>query len=266
MPHTITQRHQSEFAPFRTTPWLVPCLLTDAIGVCRLKIFFYVYLGILIPSITLLILGAAIGGAIPNVQSWSDAYAVSNVGGVIYEMLTPARGFGKFIVVLLALSSIGNIAISSYSVSLNLQMLLPFFARIHRIVFVVITLAIMIPCAIKSAESWEESLSNFLAVIGYWAGCFAAVMMEELILIRRMDYSTYDIASWNVRNKLPAGLAAIGASIISFALIVPGMDEAWYVGPIAKHTGDIGFEAAFIVTAIFYWPLRRLEIKWQGHL
>lgn len=232
----------------------------------RLKIFLYVYFGILIPSVTLLILGAAIGGAIPNVPSWAAAYEVSNVGGVIYEMLTPAGGFGKFIVVLLALASIGNIAISSYSVSLNLQMLVPFFARIHRIVFVIVTLAIMIPFAIKAAESWEESLTNFLAVIGYWAGCFAAVLMEELVLIRKLDYSSYDISFWNVRKKLPSGLAAIGASIISFGLVVPGMDEAWYVGPIAKHTGDIGFEVAFVVTAIFYYPLRRLEIKWQGHL
>jgi len=224
------------------------------------------YLGLLLPSVPLLILGAAIGGAVPNVESWSAAYGVSGVGGVVYEMLTPAGGFGKFIVVLLALSVIGNIAISMYSVALNLQMLLPFFAKIPRYVFIVITMAIMIPFAVKAAEEWEESLTNFLAIIGYWAGCFDAVLIEELVVFRRLDYSTYDHGIWNVGRKLPTGLAAIGASILSFGLIVPGMAEVWYTGPIAETTGDIGFELAFVVTAILYLPLRWLEIKVRGHL
>ncbi len=240
--------------------------LTGGARFFRLKIFCCMYFGIVLPSIPLLILGAAIGGAVPNVPSWQAAYDVSGIGGVIYEMLTPAHGFGKFIVVLLALTSIGNIAISTYSISLNIQMFLPFLARVPRIVFIFITLAVMIPCAIKAAEEWEESLTNFLAIIGYWAGCFAAVLIEELVVFRRMDFSTYDHAIWNVGRKLPSGLAALAASILSFGLIVPGMDEVWYVGPIAEHSGDIGFEAAFVVTWICYWPLRWLEIKWRGHL
>jgi len=224
------------------------------------------YFGFLLPSVPLLILGAAIGGAVPNVESWNDAYAVSGVGGVTYEMLTPAGGFGKFIVVLLALSVIGNIAISMYSVALNLQMILPFFARIHRFVFILATMAIMIPFAIKAAEEWEESLENFLAIIGYWAGCYDAVLIEELVVFRKMDYSAYDHSIWNVGNKLPTGIAALGAALISMALVVPGMAEAWYTGPIAETTGDIGFEMALVITGLFYFPLRWLEIKWQGHL
>ena len=219
-----------------------------------------------LPSVPLLILGAAIGGAVPNVPSWADAYEISGIGGIMYEMLTPAKGFGKFIMVLLALSVIGNIAISMYSVALNLQMLVPFFAKVHRFFFITATMALMIPFAIKAAEQWEESLENFLALIGYWAGCFDAVIIEELVIIRKMDYSTYDHGIWNVGRKLPSGIPALLASLISFALIVPGMAEVWYTGPIAETTGDIGFEMAFVVTALFYFPLRWLEIRWRGHL
>lgn len=232
----------------------------------RLKIFTYTYLGFFLPSVPLLILGAAIGGAVPQIPSWSDAYAVSGVGGVFYEMLTPAGGFGKFVVVLLALSVIGNIAISMYSVALNLQMLLPFLARVPRFVFTVAVFAVMIPLSIKAAEQWETSLENFLALIGYYAGCFDAVLIVELLVFRRMDFSTYDHAIWNVGRKLPTGLAAMGASIISFGLVIPGMAEVWYTGPIAEKTGDIGFELAFVVTALFYVPLRWLEIRLRGHL
>ncbi|KAK3353047.1 permease for cytosine/purines, uracil, thiamine, allantoin-domain-containing protein [Lasiosphaeria hispida] len=235
-------------------------------GVSKVKIFMYIYLGLLLPSVPLLILGAAIGGAVPNVPSWNAAYQVTGVGGVLYEMLTPAGGFGKFIIVLLALSVIGNIAISMYSVSLNLQMLLPPFTKVPRFVFILATMAIMIPLAIKAAEEWEESLTNFLAVIGYWAGCFAAVSILELVVFRRMDYSTYEHSIWNVGRKLPPGVAALGASLCSMGLVVPGMAEPWFTGPIAKTTGDIGFEMAFAVTALCYLPFRWLEIRLRGHL
>lgn len=232
----------------------------------KLTVFASYYAGIFIPSVPLLVLGAAIGGAVPNVPSWAVAYDNLGIGGVMYEMLAPAGGFGKFILVLLALSVIGNIAISMYSVALNLQMLLPFFARIHRFVFILATFAVMIPCSVRAAEAWEESLENFLALIGYWAGCFDAVLIGELVIFRKMDYGSYDHAAWNVGRKLPTGVPALLASIISFGLVVPGMAEVWYTGPIAETTGDIGFEMAFVVTAIFYFPLRWAEIKWRGHL
>lgn len=232
----------------------------------KLLIFANYYAGMFLPSVPLLILGAAIGGAVPNVPSWSAAYDALGIGGVMYEMLTPAGGFGKFILVLLALSVIGNIAISMYSVALNLQMLLPFFARIHRFIFIVATFAVMIPCSVRAAEAWEESLENFLALIGYWAGCFDAVLIEELLVFRKMDYASYDHSSWNVGNRLPTGVPALLACIISFGLIVPCMAEVWYTGPIAMTTGDIGFEMAFVVTAFAYYPLRWLEIKWRGRV
>jgi len=224
------------------------------------------YLGFLVSSVPLLVLGAAIGGAVPNVPEWQAAYEVTGIGGVMHEMLAPAGGFGKFVLVMLALSVIGNIAISTYSVSLNLQMLLPLSTRIPRFVFILITLAIMIPCALKASQEWEESLTNFLSVIGYWAGCFDAVIILELVVFRRMDYTTFDHAIWNVGRKLPLGVAALGASICSMTLVVPGMAAPWYTGPIAKTTGDIGFEMGFAVTVLCYLLFRWVEIKARGHL
>jgi purine-cytosine permease-like protein len=182
------------------------------------------------------------------------------------EMLAPAGGFGKFILVLLAVSVIGNINMSTYSVSLNLQMLLPHSARIPRFVFIFITLAIMIPCALKAAEEWEDSLTSFLSVIGYWAGCFDAVIILELVVFRKMDYTTFDHAIWNVGRKLPLGVAALGASICSMGLVVSGMAAPWHTGPIAKTTGDIGFEMGFAVTALCYLLFRLIEIRVRGHL
>ena len=71
---------------------------------------------------------------------------------------------------------------------------------------------------------------------------------------------------WNTAKELPSGLAALGASVLSFGLVVPCMDQVWFVGPIAETTGDIGFEVALVLTAVFYLPLRYLEVRIRGKI
>ncbi|KAJ8132955.1 hypothetical protein O1611_g675 [Lasiodiplodia mahajangana] len=230
------------------------------------KVFTYIYLGIFTPSVPLLILGAAMGGAVPVVTGWTEAYESYGTGGVMAAMLEPAGGFGKFVLVLLALSVIGNIGISMYPVALNLQMLVPAFTKVPRFLFTLAVTALMIPLSIAASRAWEESLENFLAVIGYWAGFFDAVLIEEVVVFRHLDWESFDHSIWNVGRKLPSGIAALVASLLSLGLVIPGISEVWFVGPLAKTTGDIGFELAFFGTALFYFPLRWLEIKWRGHL
>jgi len=41
------------------------------------------------------------------------------------------------------------------------------------------------------------------------------------------------------------------------------MNQVWFQGPIGVKTGDIGFEVAFPLAAILYYPLRRLELNYQ---
>ena len=65
-------------------------------------------------------------------------------------------------------------------------------------------------------------------------------------------------------SQLPLGAAALGASALSFAVVIPSMSQVWYTGPIARTTGDIGFEVAMTVTALLYIPLRQLEKRWKG--
>ncbi len=76
----------------------------------------------------------------------------------------------------------------------------------------------------------------------------------------------YDIRSWNKPRELPLGIAALAASIGCFGIVVPSMEQTWFVGPIGKRTGDIGFEVAFFLAGLLYYPLRKLEIKYQGRL
>ena len=82
-------------------------------------------------------------------------------------------------------------------------------------------------------------------------------------MIRRGAFAAYDLRHWNNYRRLPLGLAAIGACLLAVGLIVPSMDQVWFVGPFARTTGDIGFELAFVTTAVCYVPLRLLELRFR---
>ena len=78
------------------------------------------------------------------------------------------------------------------------------------------------------------------------------------------SFTSYDLRSWNKVSQLPPGIAAVLESVLSFALLVPCMDQVWFVGPIAKHMEDIGFEVAFVLTSVLYVLLRYAEIWVTG--
>ena len=228
------------------------------------RIFLYTYGGIFLPTVLLMILGAAIGGAVPSVPSWQAGYEANSVGGVFAAMLEPAGGFGKFLVVILSLSIIGNIAATMYSITLNFQLLIPWLIRIPRALFSIVITAVVIPVSIRAAVSFFDNLENFIGVIGYWAAAFVAVVGTEHILFRKSDFTAYQHEVWDQSKALPAGVAAIVSAVLCFALVIPSMAQVWYTGPIATVTGDIGFEMAFAVTTLLYMPFRALERKWQG--
>ncbi|KAL6303234.1 NCS cytosine-purine permease [Sparassis latifolia] len=227
------------------------------------KMFLYSYLGFNIPIILVQCLGAAVVVATPSVPAWAAGYDGGNVGGLLETMLSPCGNFGKFLTVLLALSVTANIAPTFYSMGLNFQVFIPAMVVVPRYMFALVATAIIIPLSIIGAHTFYSTLTNFLGLIGYWASAFGGIVLMEHLVIRRNDFSAYDLRFWNNWRHLPTGLAALGACALACGLIVPSMDQVWFVGPIAKKTGDIGFELAFVSTALFYIPLRYLELRFK---
>jgi purine-cytosine permease-like protein len=136
--------------------------------------------------------------------------------------------------------------------------------------------------SIVGQHKFYVTLSDFLGIVGYWAGnfpsyqsidisligiptgCFVSALCVEHLYFRKGNFALYDVQSWNVPPQLPLGAAALGACALSFALVIPSMSQVWYTGPIARKTGDIGFEVAIAATALLYIPLRKLEKRWRG--
>lgn len=231
-----------------------------------LRIAIYTYSGLCLPTILLMSLGAAMGGATPNIPEWQAGYESNAASGVLAAMLHPAKGFGRFVTVILAFSMLGNLSATMYSVTLNLQMFIPWLFRVPRVFFSIIITGIIIGVAVEAAKKFFLNLENFVGVIGYWSSAFIGIVATEHVLFRRASFASYsdDEAAWDDSRKLPPGFAAIGAAVLCFGLVIPCIGQIWFTGPIAETTGDIGFEVAIVLSALMYVPLRALEKRVCG--
>lgn len=124
---------------------------------CSARIFLYTYLGFVIPSasfcdqyrcpsnsyqwqITGHTLGAAFAAAAPNVPVWNAAFQNStSVGGLLYGVLSPLGGFGKFLTVLVALSIPSACAPTMYTFSTSLMSVAHGFSLVPRWVYILIS-------------------------------------------------------------------------------------------------------------------------------
>ncbi|KAJ5667341.1 hypothetical protein N7507_003205 [Penicillium longicatenatum] len=233
----------------------------------RWKIFAATYVGIFVPSVLVQSLGAALyTGTVTNV-AWKDAYSASSIGGLLQMSLEPAGGFGKFLMVLAALSSIPNNIPNNYSFALHAQNLGTWAIRIPRPVLVTVgsVVAVIVGCC--AAKYFDDALQTFLSVIGYWTVIHATVVMEEHFIFRRR-WSAYDLENWNNPAALPFGWASVGAFCFGFAGAALGMHMTWYSGPIASLIGmgaNIGHEMTFAFSAIIFPLLRCIEKRHGGY-
>ncbi|KAF8898130.1 NCS cytosine-purine permease [Gymnopilus junonius] len=230
------------------------------------KVFTYAYLGLFLPNVFVQSFGAAVAIAATSIPAWNDAFAGGNVGGLIEAIYQPLGNFGKFLTVIMSLSVSPNLVSIFYSASLNYQVIVPRLFVVPRYVFTLLTAAIVLPLSIVGAHRFDAAITNFLGLIGYWASAYVIVLIIEHVYFRSNKFSNYDLDVWNDPKRLPWGLGALGAGILSFALVIPCMSQVWFTGPIAKKTGDLGFEVALVLSGILYPPIRWLEIKLMGHL
>ncbi|KAG6916943.1 hypothetical protein DXG01_004630 [Tephrocybe rancida] len=249
------------------------CTMTPDYGVhhsakaSSTRIFAYTYLGFFCSSITGHSLGAAFAAMAPAVPSWSAGFNHGeNIGGLISAVLSPAGGFGKFLVVLIALSIPSACAPTMYTFGTSFMTIVPVFARVPRYVFAIISEAICYHR--REAFLWDTRQHSQYApdppirsIIGYWSSAFAAIVITEHLVFRRRNFEHYNTEDWDKPKKLPSGIAAVLAFVGAIGIIVPCMSQVWYVGPIARVTGDIGMLTGFVVAGGLYLLLRFLELK-----
>ncbi|EPS35022.1 hypothetical protein PDE_09987 [Penicillium oxalicum 114-2] len=236
----------------------------------RRNIFLATFLGIFPTLLFTELLGAALATTMARNGGdnvYQRGYDDAGIGGLLGALLfPPLGGFGKFCVVILALSIVANNCPNVYSVSLTLMVMGRWTRHVPRFVWTVVATGVYIAIAIPGYSQFESVLENFMHFIGYWLAIYEGVGITEHFLFRK-GFSGYRPEYYDMQEKLPLGIAALLAFCCGVVGMVIGMSQSWYVGPIAKFAGtapaggDVGFELGFAFAAVSYAVLRMVELK-----
>ncbi|KAL9618912.1 MAG: hypothetical protein Q9160_006437 [Pyrenula sp. 1 TL-2023] len=236
----------------------------------RIKVFLWVFAGLMFPLCFTEMLGLAVATATVNNPAYADAYTNDHVGGLLAQVLFPKlRGFGRFCLVLLALSIIGNNCPNIYSLGFSLQLLSRYTQVVPRFVWTLVGSIIYVAIAIPGYSHFETVLENFMLIIGYWLAIYEGISLNEHIWFKR-GTTGFAPEHYDQPQKLPPSIAALGAFLLGVLGASMGMAQVWYLSPIGKligspkYGGDIGFELAFTFSSISYVVFRYFELKHFG--
>ncbi|OIW25730.1 hypothetical protein CONLIGDRAFT_621614 [Coniochaeta ligniaria NRRL 30616] len=231
----------------------------------RTKLSLSIWGGNFCGAVATEVLGAAFMTAVAADPAFAAAYDDRGIGGVLGQALIPIHGFGKFLLVLLALSIIGCNLVNIYSLAFMCQNFHPIMIRVPRFVWTLLGSAAYIAVAIAGENSFAAVLESFLSIIGYYTTPFLACVAIEHFLFRKGKYPLED---WNNMDVLPYGIAGIAALVMAFVGAVLAMDQEWYHGVVSRAVKPDGAELGWIFSLIFsvvaFIPVRYLEKKYTG--
>lgn len=231
----------------------------------RWKIFMMTFAGLTLSFVFVNLIGIGLGTGIATNKSWSDASSIST-GALILAGYGSLGGFGRFCGVVIALGVIANNIPGTYASSLGVQVLGRYGKAVPRYCWACVIVIIYFICAIAGRNNLFDIFSNFLALMGYWLMIFVSIVLEEHLIFRRGI--GFDWTAWEDKKRLPVGIAALAAFLIGWIGAVMGMNQKWYVGPIARMVGDNGADLGEWLGAAFallvFPPLRYVELKKFG--
>jgi purine-cytosine permease-like protein len=233
--------------------------------------------GIWLPTCFTMGIGAITASAMHNNPAWKATYEDKDKGiGFLIEMMLHPRPFAKVLLTILALSSLGMMSVSLYSIGLAIQQLGRPVGRVPRFIYTILAFLVVAGLGVIGSEKLIPYLVNFLSLLGYWATAYIVIVGIEHFVFRKglRGFQMYNLEAWNDPSALPVGYAGCAAFVLGLVGAVMGMSEAWHQGPLAKligssdvingkqaHYADLGNEACFIITVLFFFPARWLEYK-----
>ncbi|KAL6307006.1 permease for cytosine/purines, uracil, thiamine, allantoin-domain-containing protein [Sparassis latifolia] len=231
------------------------------------RIFLYTYLGFVVSSVPAHVLGAAFTATAYSVPTWQAGLGNGNdIGGLMAAILAPTGRFGKFLLVMLSLTSPSVCAPSMYTLCTSFMTVAPIFARIPRFLIAIASVAILIPVAIVGADKLYATFVDILSLIGYWLAPYCAIVLTEHFVFRKSWSSYHVLDAWNQPRhpNLPRGLASLATFLTCVGIIVVCMEQEWWIGPVARAgTGDVGMLVAFVGGIGVYAFARWGEKRWE---
>ncbi len=245
----------------------------------RMKIFIITFLGILLPTIFVAVIGVYLGNYTNSSEEWYSSYEEYGLGGILSSAFKPWAGGGKFLLVILYLSLVANTATMSYSVAFIFQVFSHLFDKVPRIVWSFLISMIYLVISLVGKSHLSTIIGNFVPMLGYWVSIYIAILLEENFIFRNKHFfpilkddsdeyiedETYDWVIWNNRVDLTHGYAATMAFIVGAVGAILGMCQVYYVGVIARQIGDYGCDLGiflcFAFSGLSYPFMRLVELK-----
>ncbi|KUJ17252.1 nucleoside transporter [Mollisia scopiformis] len=226
-------------------------------------VFWLTWVGLVIPTVFVLILGNQYGGIILTNPTLSTIYDDGGIGALILATLSPS-GWGKFVCVMYALSFVAGVTAIYYSSSLSIQLWAKHFMAVPRFVWNTVLAAISLALAWGGREHLSSVIVDFLSLLGYWTICFGTILAFENFWFRPRN-GGYDLEGWQDQDGMPLGIAGCSSLAVGLGVSFLGMDQTWFIGPAARaigpEGGDLGNYITLMAVVLTYPPLRLLEIK-----
>src|SRR5438270_139044 len=149
------------------------------------RVFWLTFLGVFVPCVlleTLCVLFTSYG-------PWGTDFTNNGIGALLADVVNPLGGFGTFILVLLALSTIANNIPNDYSLGLSVQVFGKPFQRVPRYVWTLIGAVIYVAIALPNSANFATTLEGFLLIIAYWLGPWAIILVLEHFVFRHGRYN-----------------------------------------------------------------------------
>lgn len=234
------------------------------------RIFFGILIGVMTPLTFAIILGAACATGTLTDPSWNALYQSDSVGGLVYAILVKdsLHGFGQFLCVVLALSTVANNIPNMYSVAMSAQAFTSYTMKIPRVVWTIVANFVCLAICIPAYYKFSSVMSNFMNLIAYYLAIYEAMCLSQHFIWNKGNFYAVDYTRYNDKSAYPWGLAGVFGFCCGVAGVVVGMGQEWYFGPVGRligdNGGDVGFELGAGFAFIGFNLMRPIEIKYLG--
>lgn len=196
--------------------------------------------------------------------AWAAANKVSP-GALVVAGYGDLHTFGSVCVIVFSIGIVSNNIPGIYSAGLNWQCLGSWLHKVPRMVWNLFSVVICTVTALAGQNHLYDIFQNFLSLMGYWVLIWVVITIQESLIFRRGKYNWED---WNTQSRLPIGLAALTAFCVGWVGAILGMDQVWFIGPLADLVGDQGSNIGMFIGpawgAICFPPLRWMELRYLG--
>jgi len=136
------------------------------------RLFCWTYFSLVTSQILIMALGAALATCIPGSDAFQASFNASGVGGLMDQSFqghgSAVYGFGKFIQLILVLSTVAVTIPNLYSLGLSMQNVGMWAVKVPRIVWTTIGFIVFTVAAAVGRDHFATILANFLNCLAYW--------------------------------------------------------------------------------------------------